>query len=178
MESPDTLKMIFPPLSLSVRGMGFVCSKYKTGPCLFLFISEGDVGFSTEHPGCLFIYFPNIWTAVLWLPLIKAGSDAFCQQSTQRSGCSSNLCNSGTRWSPRKCRIPLHTECWIQLLKTQIFFKKQFTTYCGFPLPVVLHPPPVKWKQNYFHAAFFWRGNTFFIGIIVIKHLVNIPSSF
>lgn len=105
-DSPDTLKMAFFLWSLSVGGMGFVCSKYKKGPCLSLFTAEGNVGFSTEHPGYLFIYLPNIWTALLWLSSTKAGSDVFCQQSTQR--CSSNLCNSGTRWSPRKCRIPLH----------------------------------------------------------------------
>lgn len=151
MDSPDTLRMAFFLLSLSDGGMGFVCSKYKKGPCLSLFTAEGD-GFSTEHPGYLFIYLPNIWTALLWLSLAKAGSDVFCQQSTQQ--CNSNLCNSGTRWSPRKCRIPLHTERCIHLLKSQILFHKiQNILWLSFAYCIT--PPCVKRKQNYFHAAFF-----------------------
>lgn len=49
-ESQDTLRMAFFSLSLGVRGVGFVCSKYEKGPCLSLFTAEGDVGFSPEHP--------------------------------------------------------------------------------------------------------------------------------
>lgn len=144
----------FLPLN-SVLGVWGLCVANIKMFLLVLIPCWGRCGLHTQHPGCLFIYFPNIWTAVLWLSWIKAGTDAFCQQSAQRSGCSSSLGNSGTRWSPRKCRMPLHTECWIQLFKTQIPFNKNSEHIVAF-LCLLYYTPTCEKEVKLFSCCIFY----------------------
>lgn len=131
----------------------------KKDSCLSLFTDDGHMGFSIEHPGYTFIYFTSVWTAILLQSAIKARPTVYCQQSTLRSQCSHSLCNSGTRLSPRKQSITLHTESWIQFLKIQILFNK-IQSICGFPSAIVYHS--YVWKESkIIFRPHFLRGKTF-----------------
>lgn len=160
MEPSDTPRMAFFLLSLSVRGMGFVCGKYQKGPFLSLFTAEGDVGFSTEHPGCLFIYSSNIWTAVLCLALIQAGSDVFCQQIYATIWVQLQPLQFWDKVKPQEMQDPITHRRLNPAFEIPDPLQQKFRTYCGFPLPIVLHP--CLWKgSKIIFMLHFWRGKAF-----------------